>query len=187
MSTAATTNSPERKGNRGIKGIEHIGITVPNHEQAVAFFEQAFGATPLFSLVTKNDPPMTFEDVGPKNGLRPGTAMVAVTMMRLANGANVELFEIDYPGKKESIGISDIGISHFSLNVQDINTATDAFVKAGGQLLEGPYELGGQEEGEGNMGCFGLTPWGLLVEFERFDSPLQYDEGATETRWFPSA
>ncbi len=171
---------------RNIRGIEHIGITVPSHADAVRFFENAFGATALFSLTGPGKPPLSADQVGSKNGLLPGTAIVAVTMMRLGNGPNVELFEIDVPRRTESDTISDIGISHFSLTVDDMAAATAQFEKAGGTLLEGPYGLTGQEEGDGNRGRFGLTPWGLLVEFESFASPFSYDEGATEERWIPS-
>jgi hypothetical protein len=51
--------------------------------------------------------------------------------------------------------------------------------------MEGPYDLSGQEEGEGNRGQFGLTPWDLLIEFEQFRSSIAYDDGVTKTRWFP--
>lgn len=167
------------------RGIEHLGITVPDHAQAVRFFEQAFGATPLFSLVKKGEAPLGADQVGSKNGLLPGTAIVAVTMMRLAHGPNLEIFEIDRPRRTEASTISDIGISHFSVTVDDIDAVAAKFEQAGGTLLEGPYGLTGQEQGQGNRGRFGLTPWGLLIEFESFSSPFQYDEEATEQRWLP--
>lgn len=168
-----------------LAGIEHIGITVPSHAQAIDFFQKAFSAQPLYSLVHKHDQPMGSDDAGPKNGLLPGTAIVAITMLRFAHGPNVEIFEIDRPNRTETIGIADIGITHFSVSVENIETACKQFEEAGGSLLEGPYPLSGQEEGPGNMGRFGLTPWGLLVEFVQLKAPIQYDEGATATRWLP--
>lgn len=170
-----------------IRGIEHIGITVPDHEKALAFFKAAFGAEVLFSLTDKTRAPLPGTELAPKNGLRPGTAIVAVSMLRLQNGPNVEIFEIDHPGRREAAGISDIGISHFSLNVEDMAAARARFAEAGGTLMEGPYNLTGQEEGPGNRGCFGLTPWGLLIEFEQFPSPIAYDESATVPRWLPKS
>lgn len=169
-----------------VRGIEHIGITVPDHAAAVAFFENAFDAEVLFSLVTKSEAPLPGRELGPKNGLRPDTAIVAVSMLRFANGPNIEIFEIDRPGHPGGGNIADIGISHFSINVGDIDAASARFEKAGGTLLEGPYPLSGQEEGAGNKGRFGLTPWGLLIEFESFASPMKYDEGTTATRWLPA-
>ena len=170
-----------------VRGIEHIGITVPDHGAAVAFSQKAFGATVLFSLTDKSRSPFTHADVGAKNGLRQGTAMIAVSLLRLQNGANVELFEIDYPGGTPERGISDYGISHFSLTVDDIDQATQAFAEAGGSLLEGPYALADQEAGPGNKGRFGRTPWGLLIEFEQLPSPMTYDGDPGTTRWIPVA
>ncbi|WP_375688799.1 VOC family protein [Pseudooceanicola sp. LIPI14-2-Ac024] len=168
------------------RGIEHIGITVPDHEQAADFFERAFGAETLFSLTERNLAPFPGEELHPKNGLLPGTAIVAVSMMRLANGPNVELFQVDRPRQTEPRGISDMGISHFSLTVDDIDAATADFAAAGGTLLEGPYPLTLQEAGPGNRGRFGLTPWGLLVEFESFGSPVDCDAAETADRWYPA-
>lgn len=168
-----------------IRGIEHVGITVPDHDAAIRFFRDALGAEPLFSLVRPGDPPMRGEEMGPKTGQTPGTAVVALTMLRLGNGANLEIFEIDRPNSWRSAGIADQGISHFSLTVDDVDASASRFEAAGGTLLEGSYDLTGQEAGPGNRGRFGLTPWGLLVEFESFRSPIRYDDGVTATRWLP--
>lgn len=168
------------------RGIEHIGLTVPDHEAAVAFFEQALGAELLFSLTSKDREPLSAKDLHPKNGLAHGTAIVAVSMMGLHNGPNLEIFEIDHPSGAPERGIADFGMHHFSLTVDDMEAVTARFAEAGGTLMEGPYELSGQEEGDGNRGRFGKTPWGLLVEFETFRSPISYDPVARAERWFPA-
>ncbi|WP_176083541.1 VOC family protein [Martelella sp. HB161492] len=170
-----------------IRGIEHIGITVPDHGEAVAFFAEAFGAEVLFSLTDKTKAPLKGTDLAAKNGLNAKAAIVAVSMLRLANGANIEIFEIDHPGRPGGGNIADIGISHFSINVDDIDAAAARFARAGGTLMEGPYGLTGQEEGPGNLGRFGLTPWGLLIEFESFSSPMNYDPGTAAERWLPDS
>lgn len=167
-----------------IRGIEHIGITVPDHAQAVEFLRRAFGAEVLFSLTDKTRAPITADQVGAQNGLRGGTAIVAVSVLRLANGANIEVFEIDRPRAPDAGNIADIGISHFSITVDDIDAACARFADAGGTLLSGPYDLTAQEAGPGNRGHFGLTPWGLLIEFEQLPAPMHYDRAGV-TRWLP--
>lgn len=178
--------STEPEAGRGLpRGVEHVGITVPDHDAAVRFFADAFGAEPLFSLTGKGQDPIKADDIGSKNGLAAGTAIVAVSMLRVQDGPNLEVFEIDRPHGAPEQGIADLGISHFSVTVDDIDAAIARFAAAGGTLLEGPYELTGQEAGPGNRGCFGRTPWGLLVEFESFGAPVQVDSGSRLRRWLP--
>lgn len=179
------TDDKDKTMTQTIRGIEHIGLTVPSHARAVEFFTRAFGAEVLFSLTDKTRGPITSADVGTRNGLTDGSAIVAVSMLRLANGPNVEIFEIDMPSGDPRTGISQMGLSHFSLNVDDIDAACAAFAQAGGTLLDGPYDLTDQEEGPGNRGRFGRTPWGLLIEFEQLPSPMTYDGDTTGTRWLP--
>ncbi len=103
------------------------------------FFSDAFGTTRLFSLVRKNDPPLDAHAIGAKNGLPKGVAIVAISMLRFGNGANLEVFEIDWPRRTDAATIGDIGsISHFSVTGDDIDAATARFEAAGGSLLEGP-------------------------------------------------
>lgn len=170
-----------------LRGVEHIGITVPDHARALAFFRDALGAEVLFSLTDKSRDPLRGDDLGAKNGLLPGTAIVAVSMLRFANGPNLEIFEIDRPRRDEPASISDIGISHFSVTVEDVDAACARFSEAGGTLLQGPYDLMGQEEGPNNRGRFGRTPWGLLIEFEQLPAPMSYDQDATAARWLPAS
>jgi len=171
---------------QNFRGIEHIGITVPDHAEAVAFFRKVFGAEVLFSLVDKARRPLRGDDIGGQNGLLPGTAIVAVSLLRFGNGPNLELFEIDRPRRTGNAGISDAGISHFSVTVDDIEAATARFSAAGGELLDGPYALMGQERGPGNRGRFGVTPWGLLIEFEQLAAPMAYDDPNGPERWLPA-
>ncbi|MEI4472182.1 VOC family protein [Frigidibacter sp. MR17.24] len=169
-----------------VRGIEHIGITVPDHAQALRFFGTVFGTEVLYSLTDTSRDPLPADQLGPKNGLARGTAIVAVSMLRFANGPNLEVFQIDRPRGEGKAGIADLGISHFSVTVDDIDAASASFAAAGGTLLEGPYALSDQEEGPGNRGRFGLTPWGLLIEIEQLPAPMDYDGAPTATRWLPA-
>lgn len=168
-----------------IRGIEHIGITVPDHDAAVAFFAKAFGAEQLYSQTRANGGPMSAKEVGQMNGLRPGTRMMKVSVLRLHNGPNVEIFEIDHPKDTPETNIANYGISHFSVNVEDVDKAGQAFEAAGGSLLSDPYDLGAPEDGPGNRGVFGRTPWGLLIEIQHLPAPMTYQPSASARRWLP--
>lgn len=112
--------------------------------------------------------------------------MTRACQMRFANGANVELFQLDGYGRKQAAGINDYGLVHISVVVDDIKAAAERFAKAGGKMLgDGPFDLGFNEVGAGNQNWFGRMPWGTWVEFMCFSSPLRYDPGAVAQRWFP--
>lgn len=170
-----------------IKGIEHIGITVPSIEQAEQFFHAAFDARTLYALIEKDDKPQLGEEMEPKNGLRAGSRIVAMRMLRIADGANVELFEVAGVDGGTASGPTDMGIHHFALYVDDLDAAAARFSAAGGTMLDGPIELGGKEKGPGNRCWFGTTPWGLPVEFIHLPSPLDLDDAAASgPRWLPA-
>lgn len=184
LGMAVTGRRPDT-GLSNFHGIEHVAMTVPDHDAAVRFLEQAFGATKLYSHIKKTDPPVTYEQVGRINALAPGTTMVAASQMRFANGANIEIFELEGLAREQAAGINDVGLVHFSVVVDDIREAGARFVEAGGTMLEGPFDLGFNEVGAGNQNWFGRMPWGTWVEFMTFRSPLRYDPGAVAERWLP--
>lgn len=170
-----------------IKGIEHVGITVPSIEQAERFFHEAFGAHTLYALIEKGGKAQDGAEMHDKNGLEPGTRIVAMRMMRLADGANVELFEVEGAHGSVADGPSRFGLHHIALYVEDLAAAAEGFTAAGGTMLEGPIELGGKEKGQGNRCWFGQAPWGMPVEFIHLPSPLLLDDEATSgPRWIPS-
>jgi catechol 2,3-dioxygenase-like lactoylglutathione lyase family enzyme len=181
----AVTGQAPSAGLSNFYGIEHVAMTVPDFEAAIRFFEEAFGATVLYRHIKASDKPATYEQVGRINGLAPGTAMTRACQLRFANGPNIELFQLEGYGRKESAGINDMGLVHVSVIVEDIHLAGARFVKAGGTMLEGPFDLGFNEVGPGNQNWFGQTPWGSWIEFMTFRAPLRYDPGAVAQRWFP--
>lgn len=183
LGDAVIGRAPET-GLSNFYGIEHVAMTVPDHDAAVKFLEEAFEATVLYRHIKKTDPPATYEQVGHINALRPGTKMLAASQIRFANGPQIEIFELEGYGNTEAAGINDVGLVHISVIVDDINAAAERFVKAGGTMLgEHAFDLGLNEVGPGNQNWFGQTPWGTWVEFMTFASPLRY-EGVAE-RWFP--
>lgn len=170
-----------------IKGIEHIGITVPEIEQAEEFFKAAFGAETLYALIEKGGKPQVGEEMHGKNGLEPGARIIAMRMMRIADGANVELFEVDGVHGSTPDGPTRMGLHHFALYVDDLGAAAERFRQAGGTMLDGPIDLGGKEKGPGNQCWFGNTPWGLHVEFVHLPAPIALDDpGRTGPRWMPA-
>lgn len=176
----------EEAGVRHIRGIEHIGLTVPSIAAAERFLHEALGAETLYALIDHGDPGQRGEDMQDRNGLEPGTRIAAMRMIRVADGPNLELFEVEGAHGAMPAGPSTIGLHHFSIYTDDLEAAAARFREAGGTMLDGPIVLGGREEGPGNRCWFGRTPWGLTIEFIHLPSPLALDdEGRSGPRWLP--
>jgi catechol 2,3-dioxygenase-like lactoylglutathione lyase family enzyme len=173
---------------RPFRGIEHIGITVPSIEAAEHFFHAAFGAETLYALIDKDGAPQRGEDMLPRNGLLPGTCIVAMRMMRIAHGPNVELFEVAGARGTTAEGPASMGLHHIALYADDLEAAAARFTQAGGTMMDGPITLSGPEEGPGNRCWFGRTPWGLTIELIHLPSPLALDDAQRSgPRWIPQA
>lgn len=167
------------------RGIEHIGITVPDIDAAERFLQSAFDAQTLYSLVREDEPSMGGPSISSQNGLADGTAMKALRMLRLGNGPNVELFELTGYRQHASAIVNDVGLTHFGLYCDDLEASVERFKKAGGTMLHGPNDLVRQEGGDGNRFWFGRCPWGTLIEFIQFPHMLHYDASVDTVRWRP--
>ena len=80
-----------------IRGIDHIGITVPDIEAATQFLIAAFGAEVIYESLSRADPPI--EGAKPEKMLQlsKGTQTVAVRMIKLQHGPGIELIEMHAP------------------------------------------------------------------------------------------
>lgn len=167
-----------------VRGIEHVGMTVPNMEEAEAFFINAFGAEVLYRVLPKASGDQSGEEVGAINGMPKDNAQRAISMLRIGGGANLELFEVTKP-TGEPAQICSMGLTHFSIVVDDIEAAGRAVKEAGGTMYEGPQYCFDAESGPGNKLWFFHTPWKSLVEMLQLPSEMTYREGATKTRFIP--
>jgi catechol 2,3-dioxygenase-like lactoylglutathione lyase family enzyme len=177
------TSTTTGKGTRlpGLRGVEHVGITVPDIEQATAFFVDVLGC----ELLYEREPP---KDDSPRDrlGVPAGSRIQAVRFLRCAKGANVELFEFYSPDQREEFPRpSDFGIQHLALYVDDLDAAVKHLEGHGVELLDGPNPLPGPEAGEGNRFIYARTPWGLTVELISYPASMVYEQHSDARRWRP--
>jgi catechol 2,3-dioxygenase-like lactoylglutathione lyase family enzyme len=167
-----------------IRAIEHIGITVPDLEQATDFFMDAFGAEKIYDML---DEPLAGSAVEIGLGIPQGARIEAIRMLRLGEGPNLELFTYSGTAQREPVVPSDYGLQHFCVYVDDIDEAATRLEKAGGQLLSAPGDLPGGDAGEGNRYLYARTPWGGTVELVTYPSPQAYESHTSLRRWRPPA
>ena len=169
-----------------VRAIDHIGITVPDLEAAATFLEKAFGATAIYDNIIPTDPPQQGEETEEILGVAKGSRIMHMRMMRIGDGACIELFEMSVPGeRKKDIIPSDVGLQHFAVYTEDIEETKRKFQEAGGKLLKGPNEMLGREKGEGNSFMYAVTPWGTLVELISYPSSLEIEKTTPLRRWKP--
>lgn len=163
-----------------IRGVQHIGLTVPEMDQAVRFFETMFGAVTVMECGAADveDSFMT-RYLGVPAGRRIKDQRVIV----LGNGGNLELFE--YSGEPEPAPIkrnSEVGAFHFALEVDDAYAATEKLRAANVDVLEGPTLI---EAGPmaGLVWVYFRTPWGQFMELVSLSGPLGYEQAGGPRMW----
>ena len=176
-----TTSSGENQTLPGLRGVDHIGITVPDIDQATAFFVDVLGC----ELLYEREPP---QDDAPRHrlGVPAGSRIQAVSFLRCANGANIELFEFYSPDQREEFPRpSDVGIQHLALYVENLDAAVEHMHRHRVKLMSGPNPLPGPEAGEGNRFIYARTPWGLTVELISYPASMAYEQHSDARRWRP--
>lgn len=147
----------------GIQGMEHVGLTVPNLQQACDFFEKILGAEVLFSAATdfrRDDDDWMHDHLN----VHPRAAITEFRYVRMRNGTNLEIFEYTSPDQKVvQPKNSDVGGYHLAFYVDDINAAIKYLIANGVRVLGEPTAY---TDGP-NLGltwCYFLAPWGLQLE-----------------------
>ena len=169
------------------RGMDHVGITVPDLDIASRFFEQAFNAVPLYDNITRQQGPMVGAKAEQQLDLAPGTELMTMRMMKLAHGPGIELFEMKGPEQQRPARPSDFGLQHFAVYVDDIHESLRLFMNAGGTLLSGPSEMLGLEKGKGNFFAYARAPWGTVIELLTAPGTEDYESTTELRRWKPEA
>lgn len=78
-----------------VRGIDHIGITVPDMEAATRFLREAFDAAIVYDTVSGGQPHRSPQELLATVALEEHRRIVATHIVRLGNSANIELFEIE--------------------------------------------------------------------------------------------
>jgi catechol 2,3-dioxygenase-like lactoylglutathione lyase family enzyme len=143
----------------GMRGTQHIGITVPDVDEAVEFLVDVMGCEAFFSFGPFEDDWMEkYLNVNPR------AVIDIITMVRCGNGPALEVFKYTSPDQDPNPPKnSDIGGYHIAFYVDDINIATEYLRDNGVRVLESPHPLTGTGL-EGMEWVYFLSPWGMQME-----------------------
>lgn len=167
------------------RGVNHIGITVPDIEQATRFFAEAFGARIAYDGLTTDDEPRQGPDVERQLGLPGGATIIAQRMMQIGVGPGFEMFQLTHTDPQRAAGLADYGWGHVSLLVDDMDAVLERARRAGAEPVDVPHPNSRHEDTPGNSSIYLRAPWGSLIELQCLPNGHWYGSGSQTDVWSP--
>lgn len=168
------------------RGINHIGLTVPNIEVATEFFKQGLDGKVAYDSQTQNDSPREGEFVEEVLGLEKGAKIIKKRMMVFGNGPNIELFEFKDASQQQAVSLQDIGFTHLSFYVDHFDKALSQIKRAGGQPISEPHLNTRYEDTKDNQTVYVKTPWGSLIELQTIPNGYYYPPDSEADVFIPN-
>ncbi|MFW1677063.1 VOC family protein [Pontibacter sp. JAM-7] len=170
-------------GMPGMRGTQHLGITVPNVEEATAFFKDVIGCESFYSI----GPFGPFDDDWMTENLNVHKKAVIKTahLMRCGNGPALEIFEYTSPDQnKTPPRNSDIGGHHLAFYVDDMEAAVAFLEEKGIKVLGKPHTF--TETGmKGLTWVYFMAPWGMQLEIVSYPYGQGYEKETGRRMWDP--
>ncbi|WP_282852104.1 VOC family protein [Gulosibacter sediminis] len=166
----------------GMHGTDHIGITVPDLDEAEDFFVRVLGGTLIYTLGGKRaDDDWMLRQIG----VHPRTVIEEIRFIRLGNGSNIELFKYDAAdGQRPQPSNSDIGGHHLAIYVDELDAAV-AYLRAEGIEVMGE-PVASAEAAAGQRWVYFRSPWGMQFELVSFPGGKAYERDAAARLWHPA-
>lgn len=160
----------------GMHGMEHIGFTVPNLDEACDFFQNILGAEVLYTAATdfKADDDWMAEHLR----VHPRSVIKEFRYVRLGNGTNLEIFEYSAPDQATTPPKnSDVGGHHLAFYVDDMDEAI-AFLRDNGVEVLGEPTAYTEGPNLGLTWCYFMAPWGMQLEIVSAPNGTTFDTEA---------
>lgn len=166
----------------GLRGVEHIGFTVPDLEEATRFFVDVMGCERFYDLG-----PFQFEDdwMTKQLNVHPRTLMKRLRFFRCGHGSNFEVFEYEAPDQnKDQPKNSDVGGHHLAFYTDDFNASLEWLISHNVEILGDPIvrKIG---PSAGQTWVYFLTPWGMQLELVSFPNGKGYETETDRRLWSP--
>lgn len=171
------------RGQLGLVGTDHVGITVPDIGQAVAWFRDVMGASAPLTFGPFRDDTGTFMhdllDVDPR------AVVDQITMLRIGHSANIELFQYRAPDQSTTLARnSDWAGHHIAFYVTDIAAAVAYMESRGVTKFLGPLPVNDGPAAGQSINYF-KTPFGTYIEFISYPQGMAYQVPSVKPLWSP--
>ena len=155
----------------GLRRLDHIGVTVPDLEEASRFLVEVLGCEYLYSLGPLHD---EGDWMSEHLGVHPRARVPENRFFRCGEQAVFEVFQYTAPDQRTAVPRnSDVGGHHIALYVDDLDTALDYLRSRGVTVLGDPTESKGLHEGQ--RWVYFLSPWGLQFELVSYPNGRAFD------------
>jgi catechol 2,3-dioxygenase-like lactoylglutathione lyase family enzyme len=171
-------------GRLGLIGMDHVGITVPDINQAIEWFEDVMGAAAPLTFGPFSDSVGTF--MHDLLGVDPRAVIEQITMLRIGRSANIELFHYEAPDQRRTFPRnSDWAGHHIAFYVTDIAEAVEYMDSRGVQKFLGPLSVTDGPAAGQSINYF-RTPFGTYIELISYPNGMAYEhQRHTEPLWSP--
>ena len=170
-------------GTPGMKGVQHVGFTVPDLDQAVKFFEDVIGCEAFFGIGPFG--PMDDNWMTEQLNVHKKAVIKLAYTMRCGNGTNFEIFEYTSPDQRKTyVKNSDYGGNHIAFYVEDFDDALNYLKKRDVTIL-GEAQTFTETGMEGLTWIYFLTPWGQQLEIVSYPDGQGYERTTERRMWDP--
>ena len=142
---------------RGIRKVHHIAISTPNLERLVDFYRDVLGFEVLEEFAWEKGSRSADRVVGLKDS-------AAKAIMLKGGDFHLEIFEFESPEPKPvdpERPVCDHGLTHFSFEVDDVQSVYDRLKEAGMRFHCPPEKLG-----DLGTATYGRDPDGNVIELQ---------------------
>ena len=163
----------------GLRGGEHVGLTVPDLDAAHTFLCDVLGAVMVFDggSITGSDTMTRVLGTRADNSCR-------YRFYRLGKGLNLEIFEYLRADDGVHPPNAAAGGHHIALYVDDIQAAA-AHLSRHGITMSGPPEHIATGPAAGSDWFYFRAPWGLQMELVSYPHGKAYEADAAVKLWSP--
>jgi len=174
---------PGHRGPHSV-GIDHVGITVPDIDEAVTWFREVMGAAAPLTFGPFGDPQGTL--MTDLLGVDPRAVIQQITSLRIGRSANIELFQYTAPDQHTTHPRnSDWSGHHVAFYVTDIDAAVAYMQSRGAQKFLGPFAVTDGPAAGQSINYF-RTPFGTYIELISYPNGMAYEQTAPVPLWSPT-
>jgi catechol 2,3-dioxygenase-like lactoylglutathione lyase family enzyme len=165
----------------GVRGMDHVGITVPDIAEARTWFEEVIGCWTPLRFGPFSDPTGTFmQDL---LEVHPRAVISEINVLRCGTGSNIELFQYSAPDQDRRLARnSDFSGHHLAFYVEDIDVAVAYMEAKGVRKFLGPFPVTGGPAAGQSINYF-QAPFGTYVELISYPHGMAYETTAKRKLW----